>query len=104
MFTPRAWTDLATTSYQMTAMALEAQAVIWMRLWGMAGAWNVSPGENRRMVAEKVKASLQAQQSAALALAAGKSPVQAVAAAVKPIRRKTSSNLSRLSKRGPKLK
>ena len=103
MFYLRAWTDLTATSYQMTAMALEAQAVVWMRLWGMVGAWNVSPSENRQMVAEKLVAGLKAQQAATLAVASGKSPVQPAAAALKPIRRKTSSNLSRLSKRGPKL-
>ena len=54
------------------------------------------------MVAEKFAAGLKAQQAATLALASGKSPVQTAAAALKPIRRKTSSNLSRLSKRGPK--
>lgn len=84
-------------------MAFEAQAVILMRMWGMAGVWNVTPNENRRMVSEKVAISLKAQQAAARALVSGESPAQVALAAIKPVRRKTSANLSRLAKRGPKL-
>ncbi|RWR08511.1 antifreeze protein [Paenirhodobacter populi] len=102
MFSPKTSTDLFKISYQFMAMAVEAQAVIWMRLWGMAGAWNVTPSENHRMVSEKVAAAMQAQTAAAMAMMSGKPAINVAAAAVRPYRRKTSSNVSRLSKRGPK--
>lgn len=103
MFSPRYWNDLAKASYQMTAMSMEASAVIWMRMMGMAGGWNVSPSENSRMVSEKISAVMEAQQLATKALASGKSPLEAATAALKPMRRRTSANLSRLSKSGPKV-
>lgn len=99
----QASTNLMRAAMQMTAVTIEAQAVILMRIWGMAGLWNVTPQENRRMVTEKVTAALKSQQAAATALLAGRSPAQTVTAALAPIRKKTSSNLVRLTKRGPKL-
>lgn len=102
MFSPRHWNDLAKASFQMTAMSMEASAVIWMRMMGMAGGWNVSPGENGRMVAEKISALIEAQQLATRALGRGKTPLEAATVALKPVRRRTSANLSRLSKSGPK--
>ena len=40
-------------------LALEAQAVIGMRLLGMGGAWPVGKNENRKMLAEKPPKHLQ---------------------------------------------
>lgn len=104
MFHQKTSADIFKTSYQLMAMAVEAQAVIWMRLWGMAGAWNVTPSENHRMVSEKVAAAMQAQTAVAMAMMSGKPTAKVAAAAIRPYRRKTSSNVSRLSKRGPHLK
>lgn len=103
MLSPRTCADLALMSCHLTRMAMEAQAVIWMRLWGMGGGWNVTPGETRRMVTEKMVAAARARQSAARALASGAGPVEVMAAAIKPYRGKTTANLSRLSRRGPRL-
>lgn len=99
----KTWTDLTRASLALAALGLEAQGVIWMRLWGMAGAWNLAPGENRRMVHEKLAAGLAAQTAAAAALMAGKTPTHALGAAIKPVRRRTGANLRRLARRGPKI-
>ncbi len=85
---------------QMAMMAMEASAVIWMRMMGMAGAWNVAGGENARMVREKQVAFVKAAQDASLAAMTGRN---AAAAALRPVRRKTRSNVHRLARRGPKL-
>ncbi|MFY0635094.1 MAG: antifreeze protein [Vannielia sp.] len=85
---------------QMAMMTMEASAVIWMRMMGMAGAWNVTGGENARMVREKQVAFVKAAQGASLAAMGGR---DVAAAALRPLRQKTRSNVSRLAKRGPKL-
>ena len=77
----RLWTTSA-------LIAMEAQAVIAMRLWGMAGLWHVTANENRRMVEEK----LQAAQNGIVA-----------ASHAAPVRRKTRSNVTRLQKGNPLL-
>lgn len=99
----KAWADLARHSAAMAAMGAEAQAVIWMRLWGMAGLWNLGPGETRRMVAEKLAAAAAAQAAAGAALALGKAPAAVAAAALKPVRQRTRANVRRLRKRGMKI-
>ncbi|QDC08858.1 antifreeze protein [Oceanicola sp. D3] len=86
---------------QMAVMTMEASAVIWMRMMGMAGAWNVAGGENSRMVREKQVAFVKAAQEASLAAMGGRN---VAAAALRPVRRKTRSNVYRLAKRGPKLR
>ncbi len=89
------------SAVQMGWIAMEAQAVIAMRLWGMAGLWAVAPSENRRMVSEKAAAFTRAGGDAALAVMTGKAPAEVVAASLRPIRRTTRSNVRRLSRRGP---
>lgn len=88
-------------SAQMTMMLAEANMVILMRLWGMAGAWNVRPTENRRMVSEKAFAMQASARAAGRAIAAGESPAAIAQAALNPVRRRTKSNVSRLARRGP---
>ncbi|SIN79490.1 hypothetical protein [Vannielia litorea] len=85
---------------QYAQMTLEASAVIWMRMLGMAGAWNVTPGENARMVREKQLAFVKAAEAATLAALGGR---DVAAAALRPVRQKTRSNVRRLGRRGPKL-
>ncbi|MCO6383171.1 antifreeze protein [Oceanicola sp. 502str15] len=86
---------------QMAMMTMEVSAVIWMRMMGMAGAWNVTGGENKRMVREKQLAFVKSAQGASLAAMSGR---DVAAAALRPLRQKTRANASRLAKRGPKLR
>lgn len=94
--------EMMRLSTQTGMMIAEAQWIVAMRLWGMAGAWNVTPGENRRMVAEKGPAMLASAMAAQSAMLRGASPAETMLAAVKPVRRKTRANARRLTKRGPR--
>ena len=60
----------AQLSLQTGLMMAEAQMVIAMRLWGMAGLWNTKPEENLRMVQEKAEAVLQSATRAGAAMMA----------------------------------
>lgn len=80
----------------------EANAVIWMRVWGMAGVWSVTPSENKRMVSEKIEASQKAMLAASKVAMRGGTPDAVTAAAIKPYRQKTRANSKRLAKRGLK--
>ena len=84
-------------------LAAEAQTVIALRTLGMVGAWNTRPSENSRMVSEKTQAFAQSARAATLAMVQGARPDQVATAAMKPLRRKTKSNVARLTKAGPKL-
>ena len=84
---------------QTTMLAIEAQTVVATRLWGMAGLWPVSPREGTRMVAEKWPTFAQAARAASHATLSGHPPDQVMAAALKPIRKKTRANSRRLSRR-----
>lgn len=92
--------DLLRLSMQTGTMLAQANMVIAMRMWGMAGVWNVTPDENKRMVAEKGTAMLAAGAAAAGAMAQGKGPVNVALAALQPVARKTKANAARLGKRG----
>lgn len=63
--------------------------------------WNVSPGESRRMVSEKVAAMQAATLAAASATMQGATPPVVALAAMKPVRQRTRANVKRLSRRGP---
>lgn len=84
-------------------MLAEAQMVIAMRLWGMAGFWNVAPEENSRMIHEKTEAMTQAALSVGRAMLSGKGAAAIAMSALKPVRSRTRSNLKRLQGRGPDL-
>jgi hypothetical protein len=88
-------------SMQMGLMTLEAQRVVAMRVWGMGGLWNVTPGENDRMVEEKSDAAVASAVAAGRAVMQGKSPAGVALAAMKPLRTKTRANATRLAKQGP---
>ncbi len=98
--TPKQAMRLAT---QSTLMIAEAQRVIAMRVAGMAGAWDVPPAEDARMVQEKSDAVLASGQAMMRVMIAGGSAGAVALAGLKPVRAKTRANASRLSKRGPKL-
>ena len=87
---------------QATLMAMEAGAVIWMRMMGMAGLWSVLPSENARMVTEKQKAFAEAGTRLMLGTMKGQDSQKTLSRALKPIRRTTKSNVTRLTRRGPK--
>jgi hypothetical protein len=87
--------------WQTSVMLAESQAVIAMRLMGLAGVWAVGPSETLRMVSEKPAAYARAAEAAGRAAFAGKSPHQVAGAALKPLRRKTRANSRRLARRGP---
>jgi hypothetical protein len=93
--------ELSRLSAQMGLMMAEANMVVFMRLWGMAGLWNVTPHENRRMVHEKTAAVRDAAFAAARAASLGRSPAAVAHAALKPVRSRTNSNVRRLTRRGP---
>jgi hypothetical protein len=86
---------------QSGMMMAEANMVIAMRLWGMAGLWKTHPGENARMVDEKTSAAQASATAMTRAAMTGKSPAAVALAGLKPVRAKTRANASRLSKRGP---
>lgn len=94
--------DLWTNTLQAGFILAEANAVITMRVMGMAGLWSVAPSENGRMISEKVYATTKAMTDSTKAAMTGARPDQITAAAMKPIRQKTRTNAKRLAKRGPK--
>jgi hypothetical protein len=88
-------------SIRTSIMLTEAQMIIAMRMMGMMGLWRVLPSENARMSSEKVAVMGQVAMASSQALMSGKSPAVVAAVALKPIRRKTASNVKRLARRGP---
>jgi len=103
MFRPVTLPQMLQLSMQSSMMLAEANMVIAMRLWGMAGVWRVAPSENTRMVQEKTDALQAASLAAGHAILAGKAPDTVALAALKPVRARTRSNVSRLAKRGPSI-
>ncbi|MEM9476287.1 MAG: antifreeze protein [Pseudomonadota bacterium] len=87
-------------SIEATRLAIEAQTVVALRLWGMAGIWSIRPTEPVRMFTEKPAAFVEAAAVASHAMLKGRSPDQVARAAMRPLRRKTRANVRRLSKRG----
>lgn len=93
------WANAMQFGYLMA----EAQAVIAMRMMGMAGVWSVTPAEDARMISEKVYAMTKATTDSAKVAMTGGTMDEIAAAAIKPIRRKTRANAKRLGKRGLKV-
>ena len=84
---------------QETGMMLaEAQMVIAMRMFGMAGLVPMSPREPTRMVQEKAEAMVQASKAASRAMMSGGGAASVAMAALKPVRRRTRANVKRLTK------
>jgi hypothetical protein len=96
--------DLWRTSLQLGLLAYETQAVVAMRLWGMAGLWNVAATENSQMVSEKPGAWIEAASDALTAAWGGATPDRIMLSAIKPLRVKTRSNSRRLARGGPRLR
>lgn len=87
-------------SFEMGMVMAEAQAVVGMRLMGMAGLWSVTPHEDRRMIEEKTDALVKSCTAANRALMTGGDFDAITAAAIKPYRARTRANRKRLAKRG----
>ncbi|QDY68967.1 antibiotic ABC transporter [Qingshengfaniella alkalisoli] len=96
--------DLWSLAVQTSWMMAEAQAVIWMRLMGMAGLWSVASSEQPRMFTEKVDAYMRAVAAAQRAAFDGASATRTAAVALKPYSSRTAGNVRRLSRCGPKRK
>ena len=56
--------EMTRLTMQTGLMLVEANMVIAMRMWGMAGLWRVTGAEDTRMVSEKT-AAVQASAMAA---------------------------------------
>jgi hypothetical protein len=82
-------------------MLAEAQAVIAMRLMGLAGLWRTGRAEPARMLAEKAAAAGQAAAAATRAALAGAGPAGIAGAALTPVARRTRANARRLARSGP---
>jgi hypothetical protein len=98
MMTPA---QMIALSMKTGMMLMEAQMVIGMRMMGMAGLWRVLPSENARMSAEKVAAVRASAIATSKAIMTGRSSSFIAEAALKPIARRTKSNVKRLAHRGP---
>lgn len=96
--------DWIRAGWTLGMLAVETQAVMTMRLLGMAGAWSVLPSENARMVSEKAPAFADATRAATRAAIAGAPPLAVADAWAKPLRRRTGANARRLGRRGLRLK
>ncbi|RWR10139.1 hypothetical protein [Paenirhodobacter populi] len=88
-------------TFQATRIGMEAQAVVAMRLAGMAGLWATPPSEMTRMVIEKAEAAIEAMQASTHAAMKGAAPDQVLRAGMTQIGRHTAGNLTRLSRMGP---
>ncbi|WP_232831315.1 antifreeze protein [Pseudogemmobacter bohemicus] len=97
-FLPPSPAQMMRLGLRSTAMMAEAQAVIAMRMAGMMGMWPVSPGENARMVSEKIAALQEAQVAVMKAVMKGASPATMAEAALRPVRRRTKANAGRLAR------
>ncbi len=95
--------NLMRLSMQTGMMLGQANMVIAMRMMGMAGAWNVTPAENARMVQEKADAALASGTAMLRAAMAGKGLVAVAEAGLAPVARKTRANAKRLAGRGMKV-
>ncbi|TQS73791.1 antifreeze protein [Rhodobacteraceae bacterium] len=82
-------------------LGMEAQAVIALRMAGLAGLWHAAPDEMSRMVTEKQRASVDAGEAATRAFMQGAGADQAMRAVVQVYSRHTAGNLRRLAKLGP---
>ncbi|MEO1456663.1 MAG: antifreeze protein, partial [Pseudomonadota bacterium] len=86
------------TGFEMARLGLEAQTVIGLRMMGFARLWAMPPAEAVRMVTEKQAAFLSAALATGTAAARGGSGDATLRAGMRPLRRKTAANVSRLSR------
>ena len=89
-----------TLGLQTSRMLTDAQTVVVLRVWGMAGLWPVAPAESSRMVMEKWPTFLRSAGAAGAAAMKGHTPHRIAEAALRPIRIKTRANSRRLVRGG----
>lgn len=94
--------DLWHAATTFWTLAAEAQTVVALRTLGAMGLWNTSTTENQRMISEKTEAFTQSALATGQAVARGARPDQVAMAGMRPLQRKTKSNVARLTKAGPK--
>ena len=82
---------------QMARIAIESQIVIGMRVLGMMGMMNQSPGEPFRMVAEKQAAATESLFAMTRAASRGASAERVMSAALRPYGKRTRANTRRLT-------
>ncbi len=90
--------DMWRVGAEMGTLAIEAQAVVTMRVLGMAGAWPVKSTENKLMSDEKPPEFAKAAVAATKMAMSGGRPDQILSAAMKPLTTKARANRKRLSK------
>lgn len=83
---------------EVTKLMVDTQAVMALRLMGMAGALPADADENDRMLAEKGPAFAQAMSEMTTAAMAGKQPVEIMSAGMAPLQSEVSGNRERLTK------
>jgi len=89
--------DTVYPALTMGRILAEAQTVIALRLLGMAGALPSARDEPFRMVMEKIEAAQEAGLAVARAQARGDGTAAIVMAGLRPVRRRTKSNVRRLT-------
>jgi len=94
--------DLWRASLEVGTLAFEAQAVVTMRMMGMAGIWPVAKSESRRMLAEKPPAFAKAAAVATTKAIRGGRVDEVVSVAAKSLTTKTRANRKRLVSRAVK--
>lgn len=83
---------------QMTRIAIESQTVIGLRILGMMGMTNQSPGEPFRMIAEKQAAATESLFAMTRAASSGASAERVMSAALRPYGKRTRANSRRLTR------
>ena len=89
--------------FEMSRLMFEAQTVIALRLMGLGGFWGRAKDEDTRMVAEKQAAFAKAGIAMWSSVMRGGSAEKVASVGIKPLRRVTKSNVSRLGRLGPRL-
>ena len=85
---------------EMAQIGAESQMIIGLRVLGMLGLTNQSPGEPFRMVAEKQAAATESLFEMTAAASRGASAQGVVSAALRPYRKRTRANSRRLGQCG----
>ncbi|MCQ0971688.1 antibiotic ABC transporter [Paracoccus sp. TK19116] len=86
---------------EMAWIAAESQMIIGLRMMGLLGLTNQSPGEPFRMVAEKQAAATESLFAMTEAASRGASADRVMSAALRPYRKRTRANSRRLGRKRP---
>lgn len=89
---------LARLGFDTGRMLMQAQTVIALRMMGMAGLTRRAPGEDMRMITEKMQAAQASMAAAMVAGLRGGDATRIAQAALRPVGRATSANVRRLTR------